>query len=473
MNSPTRIIPLVPESGISRDPKIQARAVRGLFSRWRWALVWITQLVFYALPWLQINGRQAVLFDLEARRFFLFGAVLYPQDLIYLTALLVFSALLLFFATTVAGRVWCGFACPQTVYTEMFMWLEHRFEGDRLARLRLDESRWNANKLLRRGGKHLAWGALSLWTGLTLVGWFTPIRELMPALAVGALGPWELFWSGFYGLFTYTNAGLLREKVCQHMCPYGRFQGSMMDKNTLIVAYDTRRGEPRGARSRGSDARSKGQGDCVDCTLCVQVCPVGIDIRQGMQAPCISCGLCIDACDSVMDKLRAPHGLVRFATQTELESPVPGQGGLLAHLMRPRVLIYGGLLALAGCALVLGLWLRPTLRVDAVRDRGVLARQVEDGQIENLYRLQLMNASERERSLALSVDGLPGLRLASVPQVRLAPAAAETVTVVLRLDAAQAQALAGRIAPIRFRVNEQAETGSALALTESTFVVPR
>ncbi len=476
-HTPHRVIPLLPEAGFGPDAKIQARAVAGRFTRWRWALVWITQAVFYGLPWLAMHGRQAVLFDLEARRFYLFGAVLYPQDLIYLTALLVISALLLFFATTVAGRVWCGFSCPQTVYTELFLWIEQRFEGDRLARLRLDASPWRAEKLLRRGGKHLAWGALGLWTGFTLVGYFTPIRSLALAVPAAALGPWELFWTLFYGLATYGNAGFLREKVCQHMCPYGRFQGSMLDRDRLIVAYDARRGEPRGARPRGSDPAALGLGSCVDCTLCVQVCPVGIDIRQGLQAACISCGVCIDACDGVMDKLRAPRGLIRFATQREMTGEPTAPGSALRHLRRARVLVYGGLLVLVSAALVAGLLQRPTLRLNAMRDRGVLARQVADGQVENVYRLQLMNASEAARGVSIQVLGQPGLTLDAPGVVQLAPAGAATVTVTVRLDAAAAQPLAGRIVPIRFAIADQAAAAGVAsgdsAETASTFVVPR
>ncbi|PXW97455.1 cytochrome c oxidase accessory protein FixG [Sphaerotilus hippei] len=471
MSQPHRVIPLVPDRSAT-DGKIHARAVTGLHTRWRWAMVWITQLVFYGLPWLTLDGHQAVLFDLEHERFHLFGAVLYPQDLIYLTGLLVISALLLFFATTVAGRVWCGFSCPQTVYTELFMWIEHRCEGDRRARQRLDQSPWNADKLLRRGGKHLAWGTLSLWTGFTLVGYFTPIHSLALAVPAATLGPWEGFWTLFYGLATYGNAGFLREKVCQHMCPYGRFQGSMLDRDTLIVAYDHLRGEPRGARARGSDAAARGLGACVDCTLCVQVCPVGIDIRQGLQAACISCGVCIDACDPVMDKLGAPRGLIRWATQREMAGEPQARRSLRQQLARPRVLIYGGLLGLVSLALVVGLLQRPTLRLNAMRDRGVMARQVEDGRIENVYRLQAMNASATPRELQLQVRGPDGLALASDTRLQLAPAEARTVSVTVQLEAGPAQALAGQIVPIRFELQDLA-TGTDTALADSTLVVPR
>lgn len=464
----TRTIPIVPVPAISAGDKIQMRATSGRFTRWRWALVWLTQLAYYGTPWLSFNGRQAVLFDLQADRFFLFGAVLYPQDLIYLAGLLVLSALLLFFVTTLAGRLWCGFACPQTVYTELFQWIEHRLEGDRQARLRLDRSPWTAHKLARRGGKHLAWALLALWTGFTLVGYFTPIRDL--ALAVpGQLGPWEAFWVLFYGLATYANAGFLRESVCQHMCPYGRFQGSLMDASTLYVAYDERRGEPRAARPRGSDPAVRGSGACVDCTLCVQVCPVGIDIRQGLQAACISCGLCIDACNKVMDQLRAPRGLIRLASERE-RSGAPAQApSWRGHLARRRVQVYGGLLLLGSALLVTSFAERPTLRVNALRDRAVLARQVDHGAVENVYRLQVMNAQERPRELRIAVHGADGVRLASGETLRLAPAEARQQLVTVRLDPAQASAQAGRVLPIRFSVGDAQGTTD----TASTLLVPR
>jgi cytochrome c oxidase accessory protein FixG len=291
--------------------KIYPRAVHGWFAGWRVALVLLTQLVFYGLPWLEWNGRQAVLFDLAARKFYIFGLVLWPQDFIYLTLLLVVSALALFLFTAVAGRLWCGYACPQTVYTEIFMWIERRIEGDRGHRMKLDGEPFGPRKLVLKAVKHALWIAIAAWTGVTFVGYFTPIRELSGAVAAFALGPWETFWVLFYGLATYGNSGALREQVCKYMCPYARFQGAMFDADTLIISYDPNRGEPRGSRSRAAERRLLGLGDCVDCGICVQVCPTGIDIRDGLQYECIGCAACIDACNQVMDKMRYPRGLIR------------------------------------------------------------------------------------------------------------------------------------------------------------------
>ncbi|MDX9952035.1 MAG: cytochrome c oxidase accessory protein CcoG, partial [Methylophilaceae bacterium] len=292
--------------------KIYPRSVSGLFSKWRWVMIWITQIVFYGVPWLQWGERQAVLFNLEARRFYIFDLVLYPQDLIYLTAILIISALSLFLFTAVAGRLWCGYTCPQTVYTEIFLWFEKVIEGDRAARMKLDKSGMTAEKLTKKSLKHLVWGLFALWTGFTFVGYFTPIRELLQNWMVLQMGPWETFWVFFYGFATYGNAGFMREQVCKYMCPYARFQSAMFDKDTLIVTYDDERGEPRGSRSRKDDAKSLGLGSCIDCNLCVQVCPTGIDIRKGLQYECIGCGACADVCDGVMDKVGYPRGLIRY-----------------------------------------------------------------------------------------------------------------------------------------------------------------
>ena len=318
--------------------KIYARAVSGWFSAWRWALVWGTQILFYGLPWLQWNDRQAVLFDLGARRFYIGGLVLHPQDFIYLTGLLIVSAYGLFLFTAVAGRLWCGYACPQTVYTEIFMWFENRIEGDRAKRMKLDAAPWNGEKLLRKGSKQFVWLAFGLWTGFTFVGYFTPIRTLAAEAATLGFGPWEWFWILFYGFATYGNAGYMREQVCKYMCPYARFQSAMFDHDTMIISYDTARGEPRGSRPRSAPHASLaqlGKGECIDCSLCVQVCPTGIDIRKGLQYECIGCAACIDVCDSVMDKMSYPRGLIRYATQNGINKGWD-KAQMLRRVLRPR-----------------------------------------------------------------------------------------------------------------------------------------
>ena len=388
--------------------KIYPRAVRGWFAAWRWGLVWATQLVFYGLPWLQWNDRQAVLFDIAHRKFFLFGLVFWPQDVIYLAVLLILSALALFLFTAVAGRLWCGYACPQTVYTEIFLWVERVIEGDRNARMRLDREKASARKVGLKGAKHAAWLALSLWTGVTFVGYFTPIRDLLGVTP----GGWEAFWALFYGFATYGNAGWMREQVCKYMCPYARFQSAMFDPDTLIITYDQARGEPRGKNA---------EGDCVDCGICVQVCPTGIDIRNGLQYECIGCAACIDGCDRVMEKLGRPQKLIRYSK---------------GRVLRPRVVIYGAILLAIGAAMAASLYLRVPLKVDVIRDRAAIAREVEGGQIENVYRLQIMNTTEQARAFDINASGLPGIQVWGENITGVPAATSLMVPVRVRVDAA-------------------------------------
>jgi cytochrome c oxidase accessory protein FixG len=447
--------------------KIYARSVKGLFNNWRWAMVWITQIVFYGLPWLMWNNRQAVLFELETRRFYLFGLVLYPQDFIYLTGLLVIAALSLFLFTAVAGRLWCGYACPQTVYTEIFMWIEKMVEGDRSARMRLDQSGSSAQKIGRKTLKHTIWILFGLWTGFTFVGYFTPITVLAQEVASWTLGPWETFWILFYGFATYGNAGWMREQVCKYMCPYARFQSAMFDKDTMIVTYDEARGEPRGARKKSADPRALNLGSCIDCTLCVQVCPTGIDIRKGLQYECIGCGACADVCDDVMDKMGYPRGLVKYATENGVAKGWTS-AQMVRHALRPRVLIYTGILLAICVALAVSLYLRTPLKVDVIRDRGAIARMVEQGRIENVFRLQAMNATEQAQKLEVSVEGLPGIEIASERTVEVQPT--EVHSLVLRVQIPPGAPSGSHT--IHFTIRSLSDSGISLR-EESVFLVPR
>ncbi|MDB5895938.1 MAG: cytochrome c oxidase accessory protein CcoG [Rhodoferax sp.] len=462
-----KTIPIaVASSGLyEAHQKIYPRSVSGRFNTLRWLMVLATQLVFYGLPWLPWGERQAVLFDLGARRFYLPGLVLYPQDLIYLTGLLVVAALSLFLFTAVAGRLWCGFTCPQTVYTQIFLWVEQKVEGSRIVRMRLDGEAFSAEKLVKKWFKHLVWLAIAMWTGFTFVGYFTPIRELGMEFLQTRMGSWEVFWVFFYGFATYGNAGFMREQVCKYMCPYARFQGAMFDRDTLIVSYDVQRGEPRGLVAKGLPAA--GHGDCIDCELCVQVCPTGIDIRQGLQYECIGCGLCVDACNTVMQRVKKPAGLVRYATQNSVAGGWSAQQ-IWHRVARPRVLVYGALLALLSIGLLASLVTRMPLKVDVVRDRGSLAHLVEGGRLENVYRLQIMNATEQAQSYRLAVQGLPGLSVSPAQDILVDPAASRWVAV--RVQAPYNVATPGAHA-IYFAV-QQADGGAQVA-EKTTFVVPR
>ncbi|MFY8179724.1 MAG: cytochrome c oxidase accessory protein CcoG [Limnohabitans sp.] len=447
--------------------KIYPRSVEGIFAYWRWIIVVLTQLLFYGLPWLEWGTRQAVLFDLASRRFYIFGLVLYPQDFIYLTGLLVISALALFLFTAVAGRLWCGYACPQTVYSEIFLWIERKVEGDRSARMRLDDADFSLEKLVKKWYKHLIWIFFSIWTGFTFVGYFTPIRELAMEFFLTHMSSWELFWVFFYAFATYGNAGFMREQVCKYMCPYARFQSAMFDNDTLIVTYDTERGEPRGPRAKTAEAGALNLGACVDCTLCVQVCPTGIDIRNGLQYECIGCGACADVCDTVMDKMGYARGLVRYSTQNAMDNKWSPQQ-MWQRLMRPRIQIYTIILIAVTLGLLVSLSLRTPFKVDVVRDRSTLSRITEYGTLENVYRLQIMNAAERVQTYRLSVTGLPNLKITSETQVTVDSAQARWV--VLRADVPYGSVESGSH-KIMFEI--QAIGSDDFVVEKSVFIVPR
>ena len=390
--------------------KIYPREMKGRFDRLS-KLATITLLgLFYIVPWLIWDDRQAFLFDLPARKFYLLGLTLWPQDFPYLAMLLVIAALTLFFFTALLGRVWCGFACPQTVWTEAFIWMEQWTEGTRKQRMKLDKAPWSWNKLRRKSSKQLLWLSFSLWTGFTFVGYFTPIHELGPQLLTFSAGSWATFWTFFYGFATYGNAGYMREQVCKYMCPYARFQSAMFDKDTLIISYDEKRGEPRGGRSRSADPQALGLGACIDCTLCVQVCPTGIDIRDGLQYECIACAACIDACDSVMDKMRYPRGLVRYSTEHSIT-------GGASRVLRPRIFVYATLLLLLFAGLITSMATRTPIILDIIRDRNSLYRELPGNMVENIYTLKIVNQRNDERSFRLSVDGVPGIELDGVADV--------------------------------------------------------
>jgi cytochrome c oxidase accessory protein FixG len=452
--------------------KIYPRSTFGFFTKWRWVMIWLTQIVFYGIPWLEWGQRQALLFDLEARRFYIFNLVLYPQDLIYLTGILIISALSLFLFTAVAGRLWCGYACPQTVYTEIFLWIEAKIEGDRAARMKLDDAPMSAKKLLKKGGKHVAWITFALWTGFTFVGYFSPIRELGSAVVNLGLGPWETFWIGFYGFATYGNAGFMREQVCKYMCPYARFQSAMFDDDTLIVTYDEKRGEPRGKASLKADMDKSQQGACIDCSLCVQVCPTGIDIRKGLQYECIGCGACADVCDTVMDKMGYARGLVKYSTQHAMNLGW-NRSQMLRRILRPRVLIYSAILASIVVALFSSLLMRDSFRVDVVRDRGVMARLADGGMLENVYRLQIMNATESAQRYELSATGIDHLKVESDvadADKSVTVNSAESRWIPVRLQIPDGSIKSGSH-PVQFVITSVNQNESVVE--EAVFLVPR
>jgi len=405
--------------------KIYPRAVSGYFARLRLTGVVVLLGIFYGLPWLRWDGHQAVLFDLPARKFHIFGLTLWPQDFFYLAALLIVCALSLFFFTAIAGRLWCGFACPQTVWTEVFLWIERLIEGSRSQQIKLDKSPNSLRKFRIKASKHAVWLLFSLHTGITFVGYFTPLEVLTQSILGFQLGPWETFWIFFYGFATYGNAGWMREQVCLYMCPYARFQSAMFDQNTLIISYDEKRGEARGSRKRGVERAQHKLGDCVDCTLCVQVCPTGIDIRDGLQYECIGCAACIDVCDDVMKKMDYPKGLIRYTTGN-------ASAGSAVRVIRPRTIIYALLLLAIVGGLLYSIIQRVPLELDIIRDRNALYRELDSGMVENIYSLRVLNMDTRAHIYTLSFEGPDKMTMIGSTEVRAG--AGEVITTVVRLQ---------------------------------------
>ena len=440
--------------------KVYPREITGRFDRLRTLASFVLLGIFYGLPWLNWNGRQAVLFDLPARKFSIFGLTLWPQDFLYLGWLLIMAALTLFFVTAVAGRVWCGYACPQTVWTEAFLGLERLVEGDRPQRLKLDRKPWTREWIAKKSLKQFLWVSLAAFTGFSFVAFFTPARELGGALARLELGGWETFWIVFYGFATYGNAGFLREQVCRYMCPYARFQSAMFDHDTLIVSYDPTRGEPRGARRKGVDKRAAGLGDCVDCTICVQVCPTGIDIRKGLQYECIACAACVDACDDVMQRVGYAPGLIRYATEHELQ-------GRTTQYLRPRVLVYGGLLLALATGFVVSIALREPIALDVIRDRNALYRTLSDGSIENVYSLRILNKDDRAHRYTVDIEPRD---LLTIDTEAATVASGEVRAIAARVRVATAdKAAAPRVITFIIRATDSADLS---ARRESRFIVP-
>jgi cytochrome c oxidase accessory protein FixG len=388
----------------SRHVKVHPRIVQGRFARLRVAALVATLGVLFGAPWLTWGSRQAIWLDLPRRKFHLFGLVLWPQDLIYLTALLALAALFLFLVTALAGRVWCGYACPQTVFTQIFVWIERAIEGDRVKQMRLARGGWSANRLARVVAKVLFWTIFSVAISVSAVGFFVPIRELVAKLAGGTAPAAALVTIALSTGAILLFAGRMREQVCVYMCPYARFQSAMFDRDTLIVSYDERRGEPRGVAPRAAALDAASASSCIDCTLCVQVCPTGIDIRDGLQYQCIACASCIDACDQVMDRIGAPRGLVRYTTIEALE-------GRTARLARPRVLVYGALIVAGVAALALSIGTRIPLELDVLRDRTTGYREAPGERIENAFRLRVLNMDQVAHRYTLEAIGPAGVEV--------------------------------------------------------------
>jgi len=451
----------------AKREKIHARAISGFFQNIRVATLYLTMAVFFLLPWLNWDGRQAILFDLPERHFYIFWWTFLPRDFFFLSWILIIAAFALFAATVFAGRVWCGYACPQTVWTKVFMWIEELAEGNRNARMRLDNAPMSVRKFLRRSFKHAGWAVVAFATGIAFIGYFTPVRELWFNVVNGNLGFWVGFWLLFFTIATYLNAGWMREQVCLHMCPYGRFQSVMFDKDTLIISYDYHRGDPRGSRKRGTTSLENGLGDCIDCNMCVQVCPTGIDIRDGLQFECIQCAACIDACDSVMDQMGYERGLVRYTTENLLEKTGTGT----YTFFRPRLIGYSAALLLMVGALLFTLITRVPLTVEALRDRGQLYNQNNAGWIENSYTLKIQNKAQDTVELVITASSVDfPISLQNSP-IQLRMNAGELATLPITIEADPA-VIPSNNNKIEIHVTRQ-DDSRIQATTRNTFLAPR
>lgn len=433
----------VPIKLYESESKIYPRETKGYFQNLRRVALFVLLGLYYGLPWLNWGERQAILFDLPARKFHIFGLTLWPQDFFFLTLLLIMAGLSLFFFTALAGRVWCGFACPQTVWTEAFLWMERLVEGNRNAQIKLSKMPLNAEKIRKRVLKQVLWVSFAFWTGFTFVGYFTPVEELAYALWTFTASFWQWFWVLFYGFATYGNAGFMREQVCKYMCPYARFQSAMFDKDTLVITYDEQRGEPR---MRGAKRKKdpNAAGDCVDCGLCVQVCPTGIDIRDGLQYECIACAACVDVCNEVMTQVKRPPNLIKYTTEASME-------GNLTRILRPRIIIYAVLLGLLFAGFVTALAMRSSVQFDVLRDRNALYQVIGNDQIANSYTLKVMNKGHIDQRYRIEVEGLPEAKI-EIANERVITAG-EIANVAVQVSAPNS-ALAGKSQTIYLKLTE-------------------
>ncbi|UIP27915.1 cytochrome c oxidase accessory protein CcoG [Photobacterium sp. TLY01] len=440
--------------------RIYVRAMKGVYQQLRQRMGWLMMGLFLILPWITYNGRQAILLDIGRQQFNIFGTTFWPQDLMLLASLLMVAAFALFFVTTFLGRVWCGYMCPQTVWTFIYIWFEEKLEGPANKRRTQDSKALTSELIVRKTLKHIAWLLVALISGLTFVGYFLPIRELVPGFFTFSASFLAVFWVLFFTFCTYGNAGWMRSIVCIHMCPYARFQSAMFDKDTYIVGYDAARGEKRGPRSRKADHKAQGLGDCIDCNLCVQVCPTGIDIRDGLQYECINCGACVDACNQTMDKMGYPRDLITYTTEHKLE-------GKKTHIMRPKLIGYGVvMLAMFGLMAYLVVSVQP-MGLDVIRDRNQLFRINTEGLVENTYTLKILNKTQQDATYQLQVEGLDNAQWYGPQQVNVNAGEVFTLPISLGVDPYE---LERPIVDIRFIMEQQGSEETRRLVTDSRFI---
>lgn len=442
--------------------KIYTRRISGFFQKIRTRMLWILMLGYFLTPWIDFSERQAVFFDLPSRQFHIFGITFWPQDFVLLAWLLIISAFGLFLVTTLFGRVWCGYTCPQTVWTMIFMWIEEKTEGSRNQRMKLDKQPMTQSKFLKKFSKHSLWILFAWLTGLTFVGYFTPIKDLSIEFFTFEAHPWAYFWIAIFTGATYLFAGWMREQVCTFMCPYARFQSVMFDTNTMVISYDAARGENRGPRKREADPKDLGLGDCIDCSLCVQVCPAGIDIRDGLQYQCIGCALCVDACDDVMDKMGYDRGLVSYTTENRLE-------GKKTKILRPKAIGYAIAMIAMMIAFTLVIGDREPLGLDVLKDRNRLYNATPSGMIENIYTVKIINMDQKDHTFSLNVTGLEQLNLIGRKTFNVESGEVRSIPLSIQVPP---HILVEQKNTIFFTVNSVDEDYEASKTTESRFIGP-
>jgi cytochrome c oxidase accessory protein FixG len=400
--------------------KVYPQRVWGTYRRLKWIVLFVALGVYYTLPFIRWSRgpdepSQAVLVDMAHSRFYAFLIELWPQELYYFTGLLILAALILFLSNALFGRVWCGYACPQTVWTDLFLWVERAIEGDRRERIKLDAAAWDAAKIKKRAAKHAAWLLIALLTGGAAVLYFADAPTLIKEIVTLKAPVVAYLWMGIFTLTTYSLAGHMREQVCLYMCPWPRIQAALTDTDALNVAYRVDRGEPRMSVKDAARARAKAEpaGDCIDCMQCVAVCPTGVDIRKGSQLGCIQCGLCIDACDTVMEKIHRPTRLIAYDTDENEERRKRGQSNVY-RLIRPRTILYVALMAITGCVMLYALVSRSSMNVSVLHVRAPLFTETAEGGVRNGYTVRFSNKLGQLRDFTLEVSGLEGATVTSV-----------------------------------------------------------
>ena len=458
--------------------KVYPRSVEGTYRRLKWLALWVLLGIYHVVPWLRWDRGpdapdQALLMDLDGRHAYILGLEIWPQEVFYLIGVLILGAVGLFLATALLGRVWCGFACPQTVWTDLYTWVEHRIEGDRNKRLKLDRGPLTADKAAKKAAKHAIWIVIAFFMSFAWVWYFNDAPTVTRDIFTGDAGPWVYTFVAMLTFSTYLFAGWAREQLCIYMCPWARFQAAMFDEDSLIVTYETWRGEPRGKARRGQDFA--GRGHCIDCSMCVHVCPTGVDIREGDNMACIGCALCIDACNDIMDRFKLPHGLITYDSANNQEARAAGRPTSVRPV-RPRTVVYGAIMVFVVGLMGYGLGSRTSIDVNVLRDRAPLFVTLSDGRIRNGYTFKVINKERRVRTLVLSVDGIEGAAMNVIgvetvdsPRVSL-PVGADGVATFRVLVKAGRSALAGKSTDMTFVLGDGA--GGTAVRNDTVFAGP-